>query len=309
MISVEEARQRLLAPLEAARRRAGRARRGARPRPRRGCGRAPHPAALGRSRRWTAMPCAPPMSRSVPAQLKVVGAVPAGQAYDGTVGAGEAVRIFTGAPVPDGADCHRHPGRHRARRRHRRSCKEGAPVGPLCPPGRARFPRRRGRPQGRPPPHRARCRPRRGDEPALAPGPSPAARRHPADRRRGGDARRSGRAQPDRQLQRHRAGGAGDEPAAACRCSCRSRPTTTARCSASPRARDGADLLVTTGGASVGEHDLVRDALGADRPRARFLDRRDAAGQAADGRALPRHADDRPARQSGLDPGLRRCCS
>jgi molybdopterin molybdotransferase len=40
----------------------------------------------------------------VPARLKVVGSVPAGQAYDGTVGRGEAVRIFTGAPVPAGAD-------------------------------------------------------------------------------------------------------------------------------------------------------------------------------------------------------------
>lgn len=41
---------------------------------------------------------------SLPAELKVVGYAPAGAAYDGTVGAGEAVRIFTGAPVPDGAD-------------------------------------------------------------------------------------------------------------------------------------------------------------------------------------------------------------
>ena len=41
---------------------------------------------------------------SVPARLKVVGSVPAGQAYAGTVGRGEAVRIFTGAPVPSGAD-------------------------------------------------------------------------------------------------------------------------------------------------------------------------------------------------------------
>jgi molybdopterin molybdotransferase len=31
--------------------------------------------------------------------------VPAGQSFDGTVGAGETVRIFTGAPVPRGADC------------------------------------------------------------------------------------------------------------------------------------------------------------------------------------------------------------
>jgi molybdopterin molybdotransferase len=41
---------------------------------------------------------------SVPARLKVVGSAPAGQAYAGTVGRGEAVRIFTGAPMPKGAD-------------------------------------------------------------------------------------------------------------------------------------------------------------------------------------------------------------
>jgi molybdopterin molybdotransferase len=40
----------------------------------------------------------------VPATLAVVGNVPAGGAYDRRVGPGEAVRIFTGAPVPDGAD-------------------------------------------------------------------------------------------------------------------------------------------------------------------------------------------------------------
>src|SRR5919202_4289550 len=41
---------------------------------------------------------------SVPARLEVVGEAPAGGAYAGTLGAGEAVRIFTGAPVPAGAD-------------------------------------------------------------------------------------------------------------------------------------------------------------------------------------------------------------
>jgi len=40
----------------------------------------------------------------IPARLKVVGAVPAGQAYAETVGRGEAVRIFTGAPLPAGTD-------------------------------------------------------------------------------------------------------------------------------------------------------------------------------------------------------------
>ena len=43
--------------------------------------------------------------KSVPARLKVVGTVPAGQSYDKKLGSGEAVRIFTGSPVPEGADC------------------------------------------------------------------------------------------------------------------------------------------------------------------------------------------------------------
>jgi len=41
---------------------------------------------------------------AVPAVLRVIGQAPAGDAYQGKVGAGEAVRIFTGAPVPAGAD-------------------------------------------------------------------------------------------------------------------------------------------------------------------------------------------------------------
>jgi molybdopterin molybdotransferase len=39
-----------------------------------------------------------------PAVLKVVGEAPAGHAFGGRVGPGEAVRIFTGAPVPEGAN-------------------------------------------------------------------------------------------------------------------------------------------------------------------------------------------------------------
>jgi len=41
---------------------------------------------------------------SVPATLAVVGAVPAGGFYEPTLKPGEAVRIFTGAPLPAGAD-------------------------------------------------------------------------------------------------------------------------------------------------------------------------------------------------------------
>jgi molybdopterin molybdotransferase len=39
-----------------------------------------------------------------PAALTVVGESQAGRRYDGALGSGQAVRIFTGAPVPDGAD-------------------------------------------------------------------------------------------------------------------------------------------------------------------------------------------------------------
>jgi molybdopterin molybdotransferase len=37
-------------------------------------------------------------------ELRVIGVSAAGRAFGGTVGAGEAVRIFTGAPLPEGAD-------------------------------------------------------------------------------------------------------------------------------------------------------------------------------------------------------------
>jgi len=41
---------------------------------------------------------------SVPAVLRVIGSSPAGHPYEGTLGKGEAVRIFTGGVVPEGAD-------------------------------------------------------------------------------------------------------------------------------------------------------------------------------------------------------------
>jgi molybdopterin molybdotransferase len=42
--------------------------------------------------------------QKVPARLRVVGSVPAGKSHDRPLAAGEAVRIFTGAPLPAGAD-------------------------------------------------------------------------------------------------------------------------------------------------------------------------------------------------------------
>ncbi|TPI39059.1 molybdopterin molybdotransferase MoeA [Mesorhizobium sp. B3-1-9] len=41
---------------------------------------------------------------SAPAELEVIGMAPAGRGFSGTVGKGQAVRIFTGAPLPEGAD-------------------------------------------------------------------------------------------------------------------------------------------------------------------------------------------------------------
>ncbi|MBU0723684.1 MAG: molybdopterin molybdotransferase MoeA [Alphaproteobacteria bacterium] len=41
---------------------------------------------------------------SVPAVLTVIGSAPAGRGFQGVLESGQAVRIFTGAPLPDGAD-------------------------------------------------------------------------------------------------------------------------------------------------------------------------------------------------------------
>ena len=40
----------------------------------------------------------------VPTTLRIVAEIPAGAGFGGSLGAGEAARIFTGAPLPDGAD-------------------------------------------------------------------------------------------------------------------------------------------------------------------------------------------------------------
>lgn len=43
-------------------------------------------------------------SKESPKQFRVIGKIYAGQCFDGKVGAGEAVRIMTGAPIPEGAN-------------------------------------------------------------------------------------------------------------------------------------------------------------------------------------------------------------
>lgn len=44
-------------------------------------------------------------SKERPVNLKVIGEVCAGNTFEGTVNEGEAVRIMTGAPIPEGCDC------------------------------------------------------------------------------------------------------------------------------------------------------------------------------------------------------------
>src|ERR1700756_1928035 len=41
---------------------------------------------------------------SVPATLRIIAEIPAGAGFGGRLGTGEAARIFTGAPLPEGAD-------------------------------------------------------------------------------------------------------------------------------------------------------------------------------------------------------------
>ena len=65
------------------------------------------------------------------------------------------------------------------------------------------------------------------------------------------------------------------------------------------RAREaGADILVTTGGASVGDHDLVQPGACGRKHDPRLLEDRDASGETDDARPPRRHARARRARQS-----------
>ena len=141
----------------------------------------------------------------VPVELRIVAEVPAGAGFGGRVGDGEAARIFTGAPMPAGADTVVIQEDTERRRRSRARSSKRAP-GPVCAPRRTRLRRRRRAAARRPAADRARYRPARGDEPAVAVRASPAADRHPVDRRRDRDAGRPDRAAPDRQLEQPGAG-------------------------------------------------------------------------------------------------------
>ncbi|MCM0019162.1 MAG: molybdopterin molybdotransferase MoeA [Tagaea sp.] len=205
---------------------------------------------------------------TLPASLKRIGEAPAGHPYAGRVGPGECVRIFTGAYVPEGADAILiqedaeerdgvvHPKESVAAGRYVRPAgldfKAGETLlraGLLLDPRHVGLAAAANRPW-----LDVRRRPRvailtTGDEivlPGTAPGPGQIVSSNaPAlaafVRRRGGEAHVLPIARDDSDALRGLA-----------------------------KAAAGADLLVTSGGASVGEHDLVRSALGVDGLRLDF---------------------------------------
>ena len=199
----------------------------------------------------------------VPTALRVIGTSAAGHALQGQIGPGEAVRIFTGAPLPPGADCDGDPRGYRGARTERRRegeprCQSASSARPgldfkqartshgRIPPGR-RAARSRGC-HGTRTTRRARRRPRVADS------------RH---RRRTGQAGRADGPGSDRRRRIptrslaivEKAGGeAVDLGIAADTFEALENRIVAARSA-------DADLLVTLGGASVGEHDLVQSAL------------------------------------------------
>ena len=197
-----------------------------------------------------------------PVTLAVVGEVPAGASFGGTVGEGEAVRIFTGAPLPPGTDAvviQEDTERDGDRVRILEGVAPGTYVRPagldfvegdvLLRSGRRLASRDIGLAAAMNRPWlRVRRRPRvallaTGDEIALPGEPlgpnrivsssGPGLAAFVAES--GGEAVSLGVARDSVESLRGHAAGA-----------------------------RGTDILVTMGGASVGEHDLVRDALGRD---------------------------------------------
>ena len=193
-----------------------------------------------------------------PVTLRQIGSVPAGARFEGTVGPGETVRIFTGAPVPDGADTIVIQENTR-RDGDAITVRAGAPAGRYIRPAGLDF--RAGEvgvAAGRRLDARAIGLAAAMNQPWLT------VRRRPriALLATGDEIVMPGEplGEPDRELQHARAQGGGGG------CGGEAIDLGIARDDADSLVRlaagaDGADLLVTTGGASVGEHDLIRSAL------------------------------------------------
>jgi molybdopterin molybdotransferase len=193
------------------------------------------------------------------ASLRVVGSAPAGHPWAGCLGAGEALRIFTGSVVPDGADaillqedavaegpCVRVKEAVTAARHIRRAGQDFTEGDMLVPAGKRLNARDIGLiAAGNHPWVSVHRRPRiallaTGDEIALPGEPIPP----------GGVVSSNSHALAA--LVRAAGGEPMVLPVA---------PDNRDAISTAVDAVRGADMLVTTGGASVGEHDLVQDAL------------------------------------------------
>ncbi len=243
------------------------------------------------------------LARPRPGPRRVVGAAPAGHPFAGRVGAGEAVRLFTGSFVPEGADsvliqedatrdgdmivANEAPvaGRH-----IRRRGQDFAAGDVLLPAGMRLNARAVGLGRGRQPPLAGRASPPDG--------------RHPRHRRRDRHARRTDPARRHRQFQR----------------ACPRRPGSRPRRRAGDPAHRARPARGDRGRGGVGgrrrpaghhrrrQRRRARPGPGrarAARLRAGFLEDRDAAGQAADLRPTRRDGRARPAGQPGLGAGLR----
>ncbi len=196
----------------------------------------------------------------VPVELKIVGSVPAGQRHDGAVAAGQAVRIFTGAPVPDGADTIVIQ-EDTERAGDRVTVKEGTAAGTHIRPGGLDFKEGAvGLKAGR------RLTARDVGLAAAMNRPWLLVHRRPrvAILPTGDEVVMPGDPVGPNQIVSSNALALGAliEGIGAVAVQLPIAPDDSASLQRIAEGAAGADLLVTTGGASVGEHDLVRDALG-----------------------------------------------
>ena len=200
--------------------------------------------------------------KTVPVELRIVAEVPAGAGFGGQVGSGEAARIFTGAPLPAGTDTiviQENTERHGDRVR----VLEGAP--------RGRHVRREGLDFAEGEALlQAKRRLTARDIGLLAAMNRPwlLVRRRP---RIGILSTGDEIVMPGDPIGPHQIVSSNSLALSAFVSACGGIPISAGNAPDDPEAlrriaaaTSGVDLLVTTGGASVGEHDLVRDALAAD---------------------------------------------
>ena len=199
---------------------------------------------------------------TVPVELRIVAEVPAGAGFGGHVGAGEAARIFTGAPLPEGTD---------TIVIQEDTQRDGDRVRVLEGASRGRYVRREGLDFGEGELLlRAGRRLTARDIGLLAAMNRPwlFVHRRP---RIGILSTGDEIVMPGDPIGPHQIVSSNSLALAAFVTACGGVPVSVGNAPDDPEAlrriaaaTGGVDLLVTTGGASVGEHDLVRDALAAD---------------------------------------------